>query len=683
MQEVDEFAARKAASINSAIGFMKQNRPLRAEEVCRDYLHQNPGCTDHLRLLSHSLMKQERLPEAEAQLRFALSLNPDFPQLHEDLGSALAMQSRFDEAIPEFERAIQLQPKLPLAHKKLGKALAAVGRGAEADDAFKTYFDSDPDRKEILRGVSLQKEGKVEEATEAFLSVLRRSPNSVNAMRHLAVVYWQESDRFDDAEALLKRAIEIAPDYIGAWLTLGTLLMERHKIMDAIDAFTKATELEPKNAETWSGLGNAYARGMYAEDAVAAFKRSIQLNPNVPRVHSALGYELKTLGDQDGALTEFRTAIKARPEFGEVYWTMANLKVFQFEDHEVETMLAQVEGEKLTESQDIHFRFALGKAMEDKKDYNRAWHFYHTGNQRQRMTVEHEPVDLELRHEDVRKVFTKEFLEEKRGVGAEDPDPIFIVGLPRSGSTLVEQILASHSQVEGTSELPDLGRIAESVGRYRTDGISYPYAVTELRDRDFEAYGKEYLEASSRHRKTIKPYFTDKLPNNFPLIGFASLILPNAKFINARRHPLDSCLGGYKQLFGHGQNFTYDMLDLAHYYRQYDTMMKYWHDALPGRILDVHYEETVTDLERQVHRILDHCGLPFDENCLRFYETDRAVNTASSEQVRQPIYTSAMGKWRKYEDHLGIWLDQLGDIVEELPEVARTAGQSNGQTSSP
>lgn len=676
MDDLDEVSARKAASIELALGFIKRNRPLRAEEACRDYLKHSPGCTDHLRLLSHTLIKQERLPEAEAQLRFALSLDPDFPQLYEDLGSALAMQSRFEEAIPEFKRAIKLQPKLPLAHKKLGKALVAVGRGTEADEAFKIYFDSDPDRKEIVRGVEFQKEGKIAEATEIFLAVLKRNPNSVNAMRHLAVVYWQESDRFDDAEALLRQALGIAPDYHGAWLTLGNLLMERHKLMEAIEVFGKATDIEPKNAESWAGLGSAYARAMYAEKAVDALKRSIQLNPNVPRVHSALGYELKTLGDQEGALREFRTAIKARPEFGEVYWTMANLKIFNFDDDEVDAMLEQIENSELTDNQDIHFRFALGKAMEDKGAHDRAWHFYHTGNERQRMTVDHEPVELELRHEDVRSVFTREFLTEKSGVGAEAPDPIFIVGLPRSGSTLVEQILASHSQVEGTSELPELGRIAEAIGRYRTDGVAYPFAVKELRDRDLRAYGREYMEASGRHRSTRKPFFTDKLPNNFPLIGFANLILPNAKFINARRHPMDSCLGAYKQLFGRGQHFTYDMLDLAHYYRQYDTMMKFWHETLPGKILDVHYEETVTNLEEQVHRILEHCDLPYDENCLRFYETDRAINTASSEQVRQPIYTSALGKWRKYEQHLNLWIDQFSDIIDELPDVVKMAGQS-------
>jgi tetratricopeptide (TPR) repeat protein len=664
----------KDASIRQAIDFAKRDRPLRVEEVCRDYLKQHPGCTDHLRLLGHALMKQDRLTEAEEQLRFALSLDPDFPQLHEDLGSVLGLQSRFEEAISAFERAIQLQPALPLVHKKLGQALAAVGRGSDADVAFKTYLDKDPDRLAILEGVKHQREGRIEEAISAFRDVLKRNPNGVNAMRHLAVAYWQEEKKMEDAEALLRRATQIAPDYTGAWLTLGSLLLEQAKFMDAIVAFEKATDLDPKNSQAWGGLGNAYGRAMYSEKAVEAFARSIELNPDVPRVHSAYGHELKTIGDQEAALREFRAAINARPGFGEVYWTMANLKIFKFEDHEVDTMLEQIERHDLSESEDIHFRFALGKAMEDKEDFDRAWHFYHTGNQRQRMTVEHDPIQMELRHDASKAVFTRETLVSRAGQGFDAPDPIFIVGLPRSGSTLVEQILASHSQVEGTSELPELGKIAESIGRYRTDGIRYPEAIRDLRARDLYAYGKEYIEASQRHRLTDKPLFTDKLPNNYPLVGFAHLILPNAKVINARRHPFDSCLGNYKQLFGRGQNFTYDMLDLAHYYQQYDSMIKHWHEVLPGKVLDVHYEETVTNLEDQVRRILEHCDLPFEESCVRFHETDRAVKTASSEQVRQPIYTGAMGTWRRYENHLSLWQEQLGYIVDELPEVSKNAG---------
>ena len=664
----------KDANIHRALDYLKRNRPLRAEEACRDYLNKHPGCTDHIRLLSLALLKQNRAAEAEEQLRFALSLNPDFPQLYEDLGSALAMQSRFEEAIPVFEKAIQLQPALPLAQKKLGQALAAVGRGEDADEAFQGYIESDPERAAIIKGIELQRADKRDEAMDVFRDVLKGNPDNVNAMHQLALCFWHDKKRLEDAEALLRRATQQAADFTGAWLALSALLIEMNKHMDAIATYEKATELEPKNAQAWAGLGNAYGRSMYPERAVQAFERSIAINSDQPGILSAYAWELKTLGDQAAALTAYRRAVKAKPNFGQAYWSMANLKIFKFDDDELEAMLQQLERDDLTDVEDIHFRFALGKAMEDNKDYDRAWHFYHTGNQRQRMTVEYEPLEMENRQTAIINVFDRQLLSERAGAGYDAPDPIFIVGLPRSGSTLVEQILASHSQVEGTSELPVLGKIAESIGRYRTDDVRYPEAVTDLRDKDLRAYGKQYIEESQRHRVTEKPLFTDKLPNNFPLLGFAHLILPNAKFINARRHPFDSCLGGYKQLFGHGQNFTYDMLDLAHYYQQYDRIMKHWHELLPGKILDVHYEETVIDLEGQVRRILNHCDLPFEEHCVRFHETERAVKTASSEQVRQPIYTGALGKWRRYEKHLDAWQEHLGYIVDELPEASRNAG---------
>ena len=664
----------KESSITQAIGFMRANRPLRAEELCRDYLTQSPGCTDHLRLLGHALMKQDRLAEAEEQLRFALSLDPDFPQLHEDLGSVLAMQDRFEEAIPELERAIQLQPRLPLAHKKLGQALVQVGRGEDADEAFQVYLDSDPSRAAIAKGVEHLNAERTDEAINVFTAVLKKDPNNANAMRFLASAYREADKNLDDVEALLRRATQTAPDFADAWVALGSILQERLKYMDSIVAYKKAIELQPDNAMAWGGLGAAYAVAMYPEESAKAFAKSIELNPDAPNVLTGHGHALKTLGDQPGALEAYRAAIKARPGFGEVYWSMANLKIFKFEEEEVSAMQEQLKRDDLGEETVIHFHFALAKAYEDKKDYDQAWHHYHEGNLLQRMTVKHEALEMEMRHTAIKTVYNKEFLEGRSGNGFDAPDPIFIVGLPRSGSTLVEQILASHSQVEGTSELPVLGKLATSIGEYRTDDVGYPEAAIDLRNRDWRAYGKQYIEESQRHRLTDKPLFTDKLPNNFPHIGLVHLILPNAKIINARRHPYDSCLGSYKQLFASGQNFTYDMLDLAHYYDLYDSMMRHWKEMLPGKVLDVHYEETVTGLEDQVRRILDHCGLPFEQSCVDFHLSDRAVKTASSEQVRQPIYTGALGTWRRYEKHLDLWKEQLGHIVDELPEAAHNAG---------
>ena len=672
VRQVPEVTAE--ASFAAALEAMRAHRPHRAEAICREYLAEYPGSVNHLRMLGHALTKQERYPEAEQVVRQALALKPDFPHLHEDLGSVLAMQQRFEEAVQSLERAIQLEPRLPLAHRKLGEALAELGRGREADAAFQEYFDQDADKGQIVIALEHLRSGRTSEAIETLRAALRESPGNVDAMRCLAQVYVRNKEHLGDAEALLRQATTLAPDYAAAWLLLGGLLNDSGRHHESVEILRRVTVIEPRNPAGWTALANAYSHSGDVELSREAYERAVALDARLPGAQMGLGHVLKTLGDQPGALRAYRAAIAAKPDFGEVYWSMANLKVFRFEDAEIAAMEEQLTRGDLADSPEIHFRFALAKAHEDKGDYDRAWQYYDTGNRKQRQLVFHDPVAFEVRHDEIIEVFDREFLEQHAGQGFESAAPIFIVGLPRSGSTLIEQILASHSQVEGTQELPTLSRLAASIGRYRRDQKQYPYTVRDLRGKEFRAYGRQYVEEASKYRATDKAHFTDKLPNNFSHVGLIHLILPNAKIINARRHPFDSCLGAYKQLFGKGQDFTYDMIELAVYYRKYHETMQHWHRVLPGKVLDVHYEETVTDLETQVRRILAHCGLPFEEACVRFHETERAVKTASSEQVRQPIYTRALGYWRHYEKHLGVWQEELGDISTELPETVRNAG---------
>ena len=664
----------REASIAAALEALRANRPVWAEAACRDYLDKNPGCVDHLRLLGHALGKQERYVESEQTLRLAISLKPDFPHLHEDLGSVLAMQKRFEDAVPCFERAIRLEPRLPLAHKKLGEALAALGRGHEADAAFEEFFEQDTDKGKVALALDHLRAGRKDDGIEILRTALRENPDNVDAMRCLAQVYWRENKQLSDAEALLRRATSLAPGFTAAWMMLGGILHEANRHAESIDCYRTASSLEPANAIAWAGLGNAYAQEGEMRKSAEAYERSLALEPEAAGVQMGYGHVLKTLGDQEAALRAYRAAIVAKPDSGETYWSMANLKVFRFEESELAAMEEQLKRSDLTDTAEIHLRFALGKAYEDKGNYDTAWQYYDSGNQKQRKKVFYDPVAFEARHQEIIEIFSAEFLEQHAGHGDESAAPIFIVGLPRSGSTLIEQILASHSQVEGTAELATLGMLATSIGRYRRDRKQYPETVRDLRSKDFLAYGRQYIEETRAYRITGRPYFTDKLPNNFAHVGLVHLILPNAKIINARRHPFDSCLGGYKQLFGKGQDWTYDMLELAAYYRQYHKTMRHWHSVLPGKVLDVHYEETVTGLETQVRRILEHCGLPFEEACVRFHETQRAVKTASSEQVRLPLYTSALGTWRRYEKHLEMWREELADILDELPETVRNAG---------
>ena len=660
-------------SIGRAIAAMKANRPLRAEEICRDHLLMDPASVQHLALLGRSLAKQGRLEEAATEIDRAIALSPELPLLHEDLGSVRSSQGRHEEAIGLFKKALHLEPRLASAHRKLGAALAAIGRGDEADRHFESYFDRDPVAGRVAEGADHLRGGRADEAISVLRDVLRHHPDNVDAMRYLAIAYWREKNKPGDAEAWLRRATSTAPDFTAAWLSLGLVLLDNNKPADAIEAYRRVIELAPDNAAAWAGAGNAYSQAGQQDKSVAAYARSLQLNPRAAGVHMSHGHALKTVGDQQAALAAYRAAIAERARFGEVYWSMANLKVFRFDEAEIRAMEAQLERGDLTDSERIHFSFALGKAHEDDGEYDAAWSHFDTGNRLQRPLVKHDPLEMEKRHEDIRTVFNRDFLTRHAGNGHEAADAILIVGLPRSGSTLVEQILASHSQVEGTAELPTLGRISSSIGRFRRDGVQFPESVVDLDGSDWRGYGQRYLEDAARHRFSGRPLFTDKMPNNFPLLGLLHLILPNAKVIDARRHPLDSCLGCYKQLFAKGQNFTYDLEDLAHYYLCYDAMMNHWHDVAPGKVLTVHYEETVTDLEAQVRRILDHCGLPFEASCLRFHETRRAVRTASSEQVRQPIYLDALGKWRHYAAHCEWLAGDLKPLVDALPEAVKRA----------
>ena len=680
-------------NIRAAVVALRGNQPQRAEEICRDYLLAHPGSVRHLALLARALAKQGRLDEAEAQLRRALELGPEEAILHQDLGNVYLAGGRFAEAVETLRKAVALAPEAPLAHRKLGEALAALGQGEEADRHFEAFFDHDPASARIAEGADHLKAGRVDEAVAALAVVLRDHPNDVSAMRHMAVACWRGKRNLSDAEAWLRKATALAPDFAAAWLTLGRVLLDADKHVQAIDAYRKATAAAPANAAAWAGLGSAYAQAGQPESSIDAYRHSLALDADSPGALLSLAHALKTVGDQDAALAAYRRAIALRPRFGEAYWSLANLKVFRFEAAEVGAMQRQLQRDDLNDSEQVHFRFALGKALEDVEDYDGAWTHFDSGNRLQRPRVQHDPVAMEDRHARIMEVFDQALLAAEAGRGHPAPDPIFIVGLPRSGSTLVEQILASHSQVEGTAELPILGRVATSVGRYRAADQQFPEAVRHLQGADWRSYGQRYLDAAKRHRRTSRPFFTDKMPNNFPLLGFAKLILPNARIIDARRHPLDACIGCYKQLFASGQAFTYDLEDLSHYVLQYDRLMRHWDEQLPGTVLRVYYEDTVLDLEGQVRRILDHCKLPFEPACVRFHETRRAVKTASSEQVRQPIHTDALGKWRVYAKHLDWLVDDLAPIVAALPErVRRAAGesvahepldQSKGQTSRP
>ncbi|SET33973.1 tetratricopeptide repeat-containing sulfotransferase family protein [Thalassotalea agarivorans] len=654
-------------AMQQAIQAMKNGDPARAEKIASLQLLSTPSSLPLLQVLGHALSRQKRYSEAQKQVELLIGLAPDYAPAYEDMGSLLAMQGQFAPAVTMFEKALQLQPNLKLCRQKLAQALTALGKVEEASKHFSELTDRDDTIGKVAKGAELWKKGQLDEAMVILREVLAEFPDNVDAMRFMALCHFDKGTNMSDAEALLRRALQIAPDFKQGLHTLGSILHEQSKWQEAANTYKKLLDISTDDHQAWLGYANAKAHEGDTEASIEAYQKALKLRHNAPGVHMAYAHMLKTVGEQAQALEEYRLSIAQKPDLGEAFWSMANLKMFSFEPDEVAHMENQLASDDLSAQARVHFNFSLGKAFEDKKQYEKAWHHYHQGNQQQRQLLDYDPVEFELNLDAIKSVFNEQFVAQHGGHGHDDPAPIFVLGLPRTGSTLVEQIIASHSQVEGTAELPNIGAIAASTGKYRRDQKGYPEALLDANKRDWGAYGREYISQTKHHRVLNKRYFIDKMPNNFMHIGWIKMILPNAKIINTRRYPIDSCLGVYKQLFAQGQNFSYDMLELAEYYKNYVDIMDHWHALFPGEILDVHYEQTVDDLPSQVSRILEFCGLEFEQGCVEFYKNKRQVKTASSEQVRKPIYKSALNLSQQYGDALSLWHQELAPVIDKLP----------------
>jgi len=464
----------------------------------------------------------------------------------------------------------------------------------------------------------------------------------------------------------LRNAVKLAPDFFGAQMDLARALLEIEELEECETVLQHVIKMRPNLPQPRSMLGGVYNKMGRFEDGVETYKSALEQQPNHAGSMAGLGHSLKTIGRQDESIDIYRDCIKNYPTFGEAYWALANLKTFRFSDDEIAAMEQHVDDDKLPDETRVNLNYSLGKAHEDRGDYDLAFQRYDQGSKLRRPHESYDPVHTEMVHDQIIETITADFVAENAGNGSPDDSPIFIVGLPRSGSTLVEQILASHSQVDGTHELPDLPRVVSTINHQRLQGDVYPFALRHY-GKDLAKLGDQYIESTARFRKG-SPFFTDKMPNNFASIGLIALILPDAKIVNARRHPLDSCMGSYKQLFYRGQSFTYDLVELGEYYLEYQRLMDHWHEILPGKVLDVQYENMVADQENQTRRLIEHCALPWEDGCLRFYETDRAVITASSEQVRQPIYSKSVNSWRRFESHLGPLIEVLEPLLLELPK---------------
>jgi tetratricopeptide (TPR) repeat protein len=643
------------STLFEAIELINSGRILDAEAICRAAVERNEHDVNMTALLGATLFKAGKNQEAEKYLRISTQLAPNFAKPWSDLGAVLVETRRPREAAEVLENAVRLDPAEGDAWFNLGKVRSMLGLGPEADEAFEKAFELNPERKALAHAAEHQQAGRLEEAEKVYREILRKNPENVDALRLLGTLA-VGSGRAHEAEGLFRRVIAYAPDYAEAHLDLGRILKDQHRLEEAIQSFEKVIELEPHSMQANLLLASVLAPAARTHDAIAAYRKVLELRPNHPGALLGLGHTLKTVGQQDEAVQAYRDCIGMRPGNGETYWSLANLKTFKLSDEDIQAMESQVARQDMDEDLNtqsrVNFLFALAKAYEDRGDFDRAWAYYEEGNSTQRLEETYDPVRTEVMNDEIIKVFDSGFLAQHSGTGNPSPEPIFIIGLPRSGSTLLEQILASHSMVEGTAELPYAGIVANSMNRNRADGVNYPRAVRELSGQHFHRLGQKYLDLARIHRTEGKPRFIDKMPNNFPAVGLLHLILPNCKIIDARRYPMDSCLSCYRQLFARGQSFTYDLTDIGEYFLEYQRMMDYWHEVLPGRCLTMQYEDLVMDFDSQVRRLLEFCELPWEENCARFYATDRPVRTASSEQVRQPVYSRSINFWRNHESHL-------------------------------
>ena len=603
---------------------------------------------------------------AAASARDVLELRPDYGRAYQELGYCYLAQNRPQQAADAFAMAVELNPGLVASWKSLVNLHARDDR-SERSRFARVQLDYLENLPPELRGViDLIHEGSLLKAERLCREFLQRNKHHIEAMRLLADIGIRLRI-FDDAEFLLESCVELAPENMRARGDYVKILNRKGKFQQAYEQARYLDEQQPGNPAWKLGMASALMGLGRVDEAITLFENNLERTANKPGVHVMLGHAHKARGNFAKAIAAYHDACASKPDYGDAYWSLANTKTYEFDDDELARMQGEEASGKVSPDDRIHLCFAIGKALEDRRKYETSFAYYRRGNRLKAARNAYDPGQTSAmvqRHIDT---CTGELFEKRGHLGSEHTDPIFIVGLPRAGSTLLEQILASHSQVHGTMELHEILGLAQRLrGRNAGAESAYPRNLWELDDGYFKRFGDKFI-ADTRVYRGSAPFFIDKMPNNFMHIGLIRLILPNAKVIDARRHPMACGFSAFKQLFGDGQDFSYSLEAIGQYYRDYVRLMDHWDAVMPGSVLRVMHEHVVDDLENQVRRILDFCGLPFEQSCLEFHKTERAVKTPSSEQVRQPIYRSGLDYWRNYE----AWLDPLknalgGDIRRQF-----------------
>ncbi len=642
LMEASQFAAALAAA-EVLLAEVPENK---------DVLYMVAVCQRYLRRIDLAFATLERLEV----------LHPRFSRLFQERGHCHVASRDPGAAMDAYLKAVNMNPALPASWKALQVLFRAAGQPAEAETAAQHVEILAKLPAAIVTARGLFEDGEVHQAEQIVRRFLLTHGNHIEGMRLLAQI-GMKLDVLDDAELLLEGVLTLQPDYHLARLDYAGVLLRRHRHAKALAEIDTLLGIDPTD-RAYRTLRATVQAGLGDHEAALHEYRALAADcPDGAELQLSMAHTLKTLGRQQEAIAAYRAAAAMRANYGDAYWSLANLKTYRFLDAEIATMRAEESAASTSTVDRYHLCFALGKAFEDRAEYAESFAYYARGNALKKAEIDFriEPIERNTRLQV--STCTSEFFAMRQGLGCAHPDPIFIVGLPRSGSTLLEQILASHSKVEGTMELADIPRLVQRLQGRNQNALApeYPGVLDKLTGDELQRFGEQYLE-DTRIYRTGKKFFIDKMPNNFRHIGLIHLILPNAKIIDARRDPMACCFSNLKQLFASGQEFTYSIDDIARYYRTYVELMNHWDGVLPGKVLRVNHEDVVGNLEHNVRRLLDFCELDFEPACLEFYKNERSVRTASSEQVRRPIYSEGLDQWRHYEP----WLAPLKQALGEL-----------------